>query len=54
MEGAQRDRFDDFLKQSNAGKNLQSDAEREALFKQYQAWEAEKTGSARAQARGQR
>ncbi|MFC5326606.1 TAXI family TRAP transporter solute-binding subunit [Bradyrhizobium oligotrophicum] len=54
MEGAQRDRFDDFLKQSSSGKGLQSEADREALFKQYQAWEAEKTGNARAQARPQR
>lgn len=50
----QKDRFDNFLKQSSAGKSLQSDADREALFKQYQSWEAEKNGSARAQVRGQK
>lgn len=48
MEGAQRDRFDDFLSKSAAAKGVQSDADREALFKQYQAWEAEKTGAPRA------
>lgn len=53
FEGSARDRFDDFVKQSSAGKGLQTDAEREALFKQFQAWEAERTGNARAQTRGQ-
>jgi TRAP transporter TAXI family solute receptor len=43
-----RNRFDEFLKQNpTAARNVQSDADREALFKQYQAWEAEK--GARAQ-----
>jgi TRAP transporter TAXI family solute receptor len=49
-----RDRFDTFLKQSSAAKGVQSDADRESLFKQFQAWEAETNGGARAQARGQR
>ncbi len=43
-----RSRFDDFLKQNPAAaKNVNSDADKEALFKQYQAWEADK--GARAQ-----
>src|SRR6516165_4830090 len=43
-----RNRFDEFLKQNPAAaKNVQSEADREALFKQYQAWEADK--GARAQ-----
>ena len=50
-----RDRFDAFMKQSAAAKNVQSDADRESLFKQFQAWEAETNGgTTRAQARGQR
>jgi TRAP transporter TAXI family solute receptor len=53
MEGAAggtaRDRFDDFLSKSAAAKNVQSDADREALFKQFQAWEAEKSGGGRPQ-----
>jgi TRAP transporter TAXI family solute receptor len=45
---AARSRFDDFLKQNpSAARNVNSDADREALFKQYQAWEADK--GARAQ-----
>jgi len=44
----QRSRFDEFMKQNPAAaKNVQSEADREALFKQYQAWEADK--GARAQ-----
>src|SRR6478736_936822 len=40
---AVRSRFDDFLKQSPAtASNMKSDADKEALFKQFQAWEAEK------------
>jgi TRAP transporter TAXI family solute receptor len=46
-----RTRFDEFMKTNAAAKNVQSDTEREALFKQFQAWEAEK--GARAQARAQ-
>jgi TRAP transporter TAXI family solute receptor len=49
VEAAARNRFDEFLKQSPATANLQSEADREALFKQFQAWEAEK--NARGQAR---
>jgi TRAP transporter TAXI family solute receptor len=46
-----RDRFETFLKQSPAAPKVQSDAEKEALFKQFQAWEAEKNASAQAQVR---
>jgi len=47
---AVRSRFDDFLKQSPAtAANMKTDTDKEALFKQFQAWEAEK--NARAQVR---
>jgi TRAP transporter TAXI family solute receptor len=52
-EGAVRERFDDFMKQTATTKGGQSDADRESLFKQFQAWDAEKSGP-RVQARGQR
>jgi 5'-deoxynucleotidase YfbR-like HD superfamily hydrolase len=43
-----RDRFEEFLKRSPAAGKLQSDADKEALFKQFQAWEAERTAKAQA------
>ena len=49
LEASARNRFDEFLKQSPAAAKLQSDAEKEELFKQFRAWEAER--AARAQAR---
>jgi hypothetical protein len=49
VEAVTRNRFDEFLKQSPASAKLQTDADKEALFKQFQAWEAE--NSARAQIR---
>ncbi|WP_454615945.1 TAXI family TRAP transporter solute-binding subunit [Bradyrhizobium cenepequi] len=49
VEAVTRSRFDEFLKQSPAAAKLQTDADKEALFKQFQAWEAENT--ARAQVR---
>ncbi len=49
IEPVARTRFDDFLKQKTASGKLPSDSEREALFKQFQAWEAEQ--NARAQLR---
>jgi TRAP transporter TAXI family solute receptor len=49
VEAVARNRFDDFLKQSPTAAKPQTDAEKEALFKQFQAWEAEK--NARAQVR---
>src|ERR1700754_11099 len=44
--GTARDRFDDFMSKNASAKGAQSDSDREALFKQFQAWEAEKSGSA--------
>jgi TRAP transporter TAXI family solute receptor len=49
VEAVTRNRFDEFLKQSPAAAKLQTDADKEALFKQFQAWEAE--NNARAQVR---
>jgi TRAP transporter TAXI family solute receptor len=50
--GTARDRFDDFMSKNASAKGAQSDSDREALFRQFQAWEAEKTtGGSRAQAR---
>jgi TRAP transporter TAXI family solute receptor len=37
-----RGRFDEFMKTNAAARNVQSDSDREQLFKQFQAWEAEK------------
>jgi hypothetical protein len=49
VEAVSRARFDEFLKQSPAtAAAVKSGADKEALFKQFQAWEAER--SARAQA----
>ena len=48
VEAVTRNRFDEFLKQSPAtAASVKSDADRETLFKQFQAWEAER--GARAQ-----
>jgi len=41
-----RNRFDEFLKQSPAAGKLPSDADTEALFKQFQAWEAKENAKA--------
>jgi TRAP transporter TAXI family solute receptor len=50
IEAVTRARFEEFLKQSPAtAAKAQTEPDREALFKQFQAWEAEK--NARAQAR---
>ena len=47
-----RSRFDEFLKQNPAaGKNMQSEADRDALFRQFQAWQADQPANARAQVR---
>ena len=49
VEPCRATRFEEFLKQNPAtAANVQTDADKEALFKQFQAWEAER--SARAQA----
>ena len=47
IEPVARDRFDEFLKQSPAAAKLPADADKEALFKQFQAWEAEQERHAR-------
>jgi TRAP-type uncharacterized transport system substrate-binding protein len=50
IEAVTRTRFEEFLKQSPAtAAKAQTDVDKEALFRQFQAWEAEK--NARAQAR---
>ena len=49
IEPVARNRFDDFLKHSAAGGKLPADTDKETLFKQYKAWEAEQS-NARAQA----
>jgi TRAP transporter TAXI family solute receptor len=46
IEPVARSRFDDFLKQNPAASKPQSDADKEALFKQFQAWEAEQNAKA--------
>ncbi|MDE2375661.1 TAXI family TRAP transporter solute-binding subunit [Bradyrhizobium sp.] len=55
VEPVTRQRFETFLRQNPAAaKVVQSDADREALFKQFQAWEAEnnaRDNNARAQVR---
>jgi TRAP transporter TAXI family solute receptor len=48
VEPVARDRFEHFLKQSPAAAAPRSDADKEALFKQFRAWQAEQ--NARAQA----
>ena len=52
IEPVARSRFDEFLKQKTASGKLPPDSEREALFKQFQAWEAEQ--NARAQVPAQK
>jgi hypothetical protein len=49
IEPVARNRFDEFMKQSAAAGRLSNDTDKEALFKQFQAWEAEQ--NARAQVR---
>ncbi|MFQ3453530.1 TAXI family TRAP transporter solute-binding subunit [Bradyrhizobium sp. UFLA01-814] len=50
VEAAKRTRFDEFLKQSPAATRLQSDADKEVLFKQFRAWEAENNSRAQLRA----
>ncbi len=50
IEPVSRGRFDDFLKQSSAAGRLPADADKEALFKQFKAWEAEQNARAQAPA----
>jgi TRAP transporter TAXI family solute receptor len=51
IEPVARGRFDDFLKQSSAAGKLSSETDKEALFRQFKAWETEQN-NARAQASG--
>ncbi len=47
IEAVTRARFDDFLKQSpTTAASAKTDTDREALFKQFQAWEAERNARA--------
>jgi hypothetical protein len=48
IEPVARTRFDEFLKQNAAGGKLPADTDKEALFKQFQAWEAEQQAHAQA------
>ena len=49
-----RSRFDEFLKQNPAAaKGAQSEADRDALFKQFQAWQADQASKDTANARAQ-
>ena len=41
IEPVGRSRFDEFLKQSSAAGKLSTDTDKEALFRQFKAWEAE-------------
>jgi hypothetical protein len=41
-----RNRFEEFLKQSPAAAKPSSDADKEVLFKQFQAWEAKENAKA--------
>ncbi len=47
---AGRSRFDEFLKQSSTAGRLPADTDKEALFRQFKAWEAEQNARAQAQA----
>jgi TRAP-type uncharacterized transport system substrate-binding protein len=53
IEPVARNRFDEFLKQSSAGGKL-ADTDREALFRQFKAWEAEQNARAQVQPTRQR
>jgi TRAP transporter TAXI family solute receptor len=50
IEPVSRGRFDDFLKQSSAAGKLPADTDKETLFKQFKAWEAEQNARAQAPA----
>jgi TRAP transporter TAXI family solute receptor len=50
IEPVARDRFEEFLKQTSVAAKPQTDADKEALFRQFQAWEADKNSKAQAQA----
>jgi hypothetical protein len=50
IEPVARTRFDEFLKQGAAAGRLPADTDKEALFRQFKAWEAEQNARAQAQA----
>jgi TRAP transporter TAXI family solute receptor len=50
IEPVSRGRFDEFLKQSSAAGRLPADTDKEALFKQFKAWETEQNARAQAPA----
>jgi len=50
IEPVSRNRFDDFLKRTSAAGKLPADTDKETLFKQYKAWEAEQNARAQAPA----
>jgi TRAP transporter TAXI family solute receptor len=50
IEPVARGKFDDFLKQTSAAGKLPADTDKELLFKQFKAWEAEQNARAQAQA----
>jgi len=52
IEAVTRTRFDEFLKQSPAAAaTIKTDADRETLFKQFQAWETERNARAQVQSK---
>jgi TRAP transporter TAXI family solute receptor len=53
IEPVSRGKFDDFLKQSSAAGKVPSDTDKEALFRQFKAWEAEQNARAQAPAPAQ-
>ncbi|MGA2054236.1 MAG: TAXI family TRAP transporter solute-binding subunit [Bradyrhizobium sp.] len=50
IEPLSRGKFDDFLKQTSAAGKLPADTDKEALFKQFKAWEADQNARAQAPA----
>lgn len=48
IEPVSRGKFDEFLKQSSAAVKASSDTDKEALFRQFKAWEAEQNAHAQA------
>src|SRR6201996_40276 len=50
IEPISRGKFDEFLKQSSAAGRLPADTDKEALFKQFKAWETEQNARAQAPA----
>ncbi len=54
IEPVARTRFDEFLKQTSAAGRLSNDTDKEALFRQFKAWEAEQNARAQVQPSRQR